>query len=37
MPKVKLFPSDVIWWGTEKITDNDFLSEEKLQKLINSK
>ena len=30
------FPSMVvIWWGTEKITDNDFLSEEQLQKLIN--
>jgi hypothetical protein len=27
----------VIWWGMEKINDQDFLSDEKLKKLINSK
>ena len=32
------FPSMiVIWWGMEKINDQDFLSDEKLKKLINLK
>ena len=32
------FPSMVVvWWGMEKINDQDFLSDEQLEKLINSK
>ena len=32
------FPSMiVIWWGTEKITDEDFLTDEKIYQIINDK